>query len=223
MIRFLTVLIAAICFATIAPAQTITVSGRGEVQVAPDMARIQIGVTKEAKSADQAMADLSSELAMVLDALDAAGLSSEAVQTSSVRLNLRQDYNASGGAPRITGYIASSDIRVEVFDLEMLGELMDAVVSAGANQINSLQFDVADGAPHLEDTRRAAVVNGAEKANVFAQAAGLTLGTLQELTEGGAVASPMRMEASLARDAGVPIAPGQITFSATVTMRYVAE
>lgn len=223
MFRFMTAIIAAMCFATLATAQTITVSGRGEVQVAPDMARIQIGVTKEAKSADQAMADLSSELAMVLSALEDAGLPSEAIQTSSVRLNLRQDYNASGGAPRITGYIASSDIRVEVDDLEMLGELMDAVVSAGANQINSLQFDVADGAPHLEEARRAAVVNGAQKASVFAQAAGLTLGTLQELSEGGAVASPMRMEASLARDAGVPIAPGQITFSASVTMRYAAE
>lgn len=223
MSRFLNVVLLLCCLTTSAIGQTISVSGRGEVQVAPDMARIQIGVTKEADIAEVALDQMSEELAQVVDALTAAGLSNEAIQTSGVRLNLRQDYNSVRGESRITGYIASSDLRIEVTELSSLGGLLDAVVEAGVTQINSLQFDVSDKQPHLEDARRAAVADGMRKAEVFADAAGLVLGALSELAEGGAVAMPMRMEASLARDSGVPIAPGQITFSADVTMRYAAE
>jgi len=212
-----------ICLATTAAAQVITVTGRGEVQVAPDMAHIQIGVTKEDKVAEIALSQLSEHLQSVMAALRDAGLPAEDIQTSGVRLDLRQDYNSTRGEARITGYIASSDVRITVSDLSSLGTLLDTVVSAGVTQMNGLRFDVSDPAPHLEAARVAAVVDGAGKAEVFAQAAGLTLGSLEELTEGGAAAAPMRMEASMARDMGVPIAPGQITFSANVTMRYAAE
>jgi len=223
MSKILKLVIVLCSFATCATAQIITVTGRGEVQVAPDMARIQIGVTKEDKVADMALSQLSAELADVMAALVEAGLPPEDIQTSGIRLDLRQDYNSVRGEARITGYIASSDLRIKASDLSSLGGLLDAVVGAGVTQINSLQFDVAERAPHLEKARVAAVIDGRRKAEVFAGAADLTLGSLEELTEAGAMASPMRMEASLARDTGVPIAPGQITFSANVTMRYAAE
>ncbi len=222
--KIITVAVLLLGLATAAAAQTINVTGTGEVQVAPDMARIQIGVTKEADKADEAMSEMSAELAKVFAALADAGIAEDAMQTSGVRLDVRYNYNSSqNNTPRITGYIASSNIRIDVLDLGQLGPLLDAVVGAGVTQINSLQFDVQDPAPHLEEARKRAVRDGYSKAEIFAEAAFVELGALEELTERGAVATPMRMEASLARDSGVPIAPGQITFSANVSMRYAAE
>ncbi len=223
MFRNLTLAMVFIGIATALSAQEITVTGQGSVDVPPDMARITFGVTKEATTAKDALDQMSNSLASVLAELAEAGVPDTAIQTSALRLDLRQDYNSVKGEARITGYLANSNVSVTVSDLADLGRLLDAVVGAGATQMNGLQFDVKDRSPHLEAARRAAVADGKAKATVFADAAGLSLGALLQLNEGGAQAGPIMMEASMARDAGVPTAPGEITISATITMRYAAE
>ena len=213
----------ALLFATQLAAQSIVVRGTADVAATPDMARIHIGISKEALEADEAIKRLSADLTEVLAVLSDAGLGAEAVQTSAIRLDQRLDYNRDGQPPRIVGFVASSNLRLTVDALEDLGSLLDAVVDAGVTQINQIRFDVANPEPFLEQARIKAVQNGRAKAETYAGAAGVNLGQLVELSEAGGVSAPIMMEASMARDAGVPIAPGQITFSASVTMRYEAE
>lgn len=205
-------------------APAITVTGRGEIAVVPDMARVRVGVTHEAKTARAAMDAFNADLAQVLARLESTGIAPEDMQTSGLSLRPVQDYRASSGAPRITGYIASSDVTVDVRMLADLPKLLDALVSDGATNLGGLQFDVADRAPHLAAARRAAVADAASKAGVFADAAGLSLGAVLMMQEsGGAAPRPMMEMRTMAADAGVPIAAGDITINAQITIRYGLE
>lgn len=197
----------------------ITVSGEGRIAVAPDMARISLGVTHQAASAAEAVAMMSADMRRVLERLDAAGIAPEDIQTSSLRLDPQIDYGPEGRGS-ILGYTARTDVNVAVRQLDDLGGILDTVLSDGANQMGGLQFDVADRAPHLEAARIAAVADARAKAETFAQAAQAGLGPLIAINEGGASAPPMpMMEAAMSRS-DVPVAAGEITVTAKVTVIY---
>ena len=202
---------------------SISVSGQGHVSVVPDMARINLGVLTNAATANDAVEDMSDRLDGILASLMDAGISETDIQTSALRVNPIQDYNSVTGRSRITGYQAQSTLSVTVSDLDDLGRVLDQALSDGANQLNGLQFDVADRAPHEDAARRLAVADAMSKAGVLSDAAGVNLGALLSMAEGGAQAGPIRMEMSLARDAGVPVAAGDISISATVSMTYAIE
>ena len=199
----------------------ITVSGLGEVAVAPDMARISIGVTQEAATARAAMDAFNADLAAVMARITAAGVDPADMQTSGLMLRPIFDYSSSNGEERIVGYLARSDVTTHVRDLDMLPQFLDAMVSEGATDLGGLQFDLSDRTAALEAARRAAVADASAKAATFADAAGLTLGAVQEMSESvHARPAPMMSMRTMAEDSGVPIAEGEITVSATITIRY---
>jgi len=204
-------------------AQDIVVTGHGTAFAAPDQVELSIGVTHEGRSASEVLSAVSSDLAAILGELRALGIPEDAIKTTQARLDLRQDYNSSGSSPRIIGFIGASTLSVTSGDVDEIGALMDTVVKAGATNIRGLRFEVSDPAPHLDAARVAAVRDGAHKAGIYAEASGFALGALVELVEGGAITAPMQFEVATARSGGVPIAPGQVEFSASVTMRYGAE
>lgn len=201
----------------------ISVSGQGQVNVIPDMATINLGVLTTSATASDAVAAMSERLALVLDNLIAAGVAETDIQTSSLRVNPIQDYNSVTGRSRITGYQAQSTLRVDVKELDSLGAVLDQALTDGANQLNGLNFDVSNRAEHLDAARRLAVADAMSKAGVLTDAAGVRLGQLISISEGGANTGPIRMEMSLARDAGVPVAAGDISISASVSMAYTIE
>lgn len=119
------------------------------------------------------------------------------------------------------GYAAFADIQVQVFDLDILGSVLDAAVRDGANQMNGLRFEIADKAPHLVAARRAAVADARAKADVYADAAGTKLGSIILIAEGGnaSMPSPMMAEASFdSASRSVPIAAGELQISARVSI-----
>lgn len=200
---------------------TLTVTGTGEMAVVPDMARISLGVVQEAATAAEAVRAMSADMEKVMAHLNTAGIAPEDIQTSGLRIDMRQDYNQATGASKITGYLATTDVTVEVKALETLGSVLDGVVQDGANQMNGLTFDLQDRKPVLDDARRAAVADAREKASLFAEAADVTLGRIIHLTENGAGGSPqpmMRMAMDSAES--IPVAAGQITITANVTIDY---
>ncbi|MEY1556080.1 SIMPL domain-containing protein [Yoonia sp. R2331] len=219
---FLTLTFLALATPALAQDPQISVTGRGEVAVAPDIARITLGVAQEAQAATEAMDLMGADLARVLDGLTAAGIAPADMQTSGLNLEVIRDYNNTRNTPRITGYIARSDIAVTIRDLDALGAVLDNLIEGGANQMNGLQFDVADRAPHLAAARAAAVTDARTKAETFAAAADLTLGAVQNIREGATSGPPMpMMEMRMAADSGpVPVAEGQITISADVAITY---
>lgn len=201
---------------------TLSVSGQGEARVAPDMASIRLGVSTTAGSAAEAMAQTSQQQAAVIEALKAANIEAKDIQTSGLDLSPQLNYE-DGKAPQVTGYRASNTVSVRVRDLAGLGDVLDAIVAAGANEINGIAFTREDGADAEDDARRAAVADARHKAEVLAEAAGLTLGPVLSLREGGAspVPQPMMMAADAApRAKGVPIEAGELSMSAEVQIDY---
>ena len=135
---------------------SLTVMGEGEARIAPDMASIQIGVTTQAESAAEAMNQNSTRQSAVIDALGSAGIEDKDIQTSGLNLSPVMDYGE-GRAPSVNGYQASNMVSIRVREVAKLGEVLDAIVGAGANEINGINFMREDGSDAEDDARRAAV------------------------------------------------------------------
>ncbi|TMV56174.1 DUF541 domain-containing protein, partial [Thioclava sp. BHET1] len=103
----------------------ITVTGQGEVKLAPDMATVTLGVTSEGKTAAAAMSDNSAQLTKVLSSLKAAGVAGGDVQTSGLSLGPRWSGGDQGKPAEITGFEASNTVTARILDLAKLGAVLD--------------------------------------------------------------------------------------------------
>lgn len=212
-------------FATAALAQNapeLHVTGRGMIEAMPDMAVLALGVTHEAETAAAAMDRVSADLATVMGRLKASGIEDRDLQTSGLDLSpVWTDYEP-GRRQEITGFRAASTLSVRVRGLDALGEVLDGVIAAGANTFQGLSFGLQDPEPARDAARRAAVADALRKAALYAEAAGLTLGPVRSLSDKGVqMPRPMTIDAAprMAAEA-VPVAPGEVTFSASVTMVF---
>ncbi len=205
-----------------APFPQISVSGEGVVQSAPDMATISLGVTTQGATAAEAMAANSAEVAKILANLSAAGIEGRDIQTTGLSLNpVWSNYETT---QKIESYSAVNSVTVRVRVLDALGGVLDAAVKDGANTLNGLSFGLAEPGPALDEARRRAVADAARKAAILAEAAGVKLGRIVNITEGGGYSNPapmFRAEASM-KDA-VPVAGGEVALSVNVTILYAIE
>jgi uncharacterized protein YggE len=228
MIRFLSVfaLVLGVAAAPVLAADraTITVTGTGTAEAAPDIATLRVGVTSEAKTARAAMDQTNARTAAIIARMAGLGVAERDMQTSGLSVNpVWSNRPAAGGQTEnsITGFVARNGLTLRVRDLAVLGEVIDRAVDDGANDIGGVSFDVDEPAPLLDAARRDAVADAMARAQLYAEAAGVTLGTLQSLSEqGGYAPQPRMMEMAMARDSGAPIARGEVGFSASVTMVF---
>jgi uncharacterized protein len=191
----------------------ISINGHGETRRAPDLATIQIGVTSYAKTAKAAVAQNSKTMQGLLDGLKASGISNRDLQTSNFSVNARLIYANDGTQPKQDGYDVSNTLAVTVRELAKLGEILDRAVDLGSNQINGISFGIEDSTKAMDDARKEAVADARRKAELYAAAAGVTLGDVLSIGEsGGMVQQPMvnysRKMSAEAADA-VPVAQGE--------------
>ena len=198
--------------------RSITATGTGSIEVAPDMATLSIGVTTQGDTAASALSANNAAVEAVMTRLASAGIEARDMQTSNLYLNPNwAGYDT--GAPTISGYVASNMLTVTVRDLGKLGAVLDQAVSDGANTLNGITFGLSDPVPVMDEARKEAVADARARAELLATAAGVTLGGILTITETlpGAMPYPMYdMEAS----APVPIAGGELGLSASVTIQY---
>jgi uncharacterized protein YggE len=201
---------------------TITVSGEGVVSAVPDMAVITMGASAETETAKSAMDETSDITAAILQRLTEAGIDARDIQTSDLSLNpIWSNRSSSDERPRIDGYQASNRVTVRVRDLDALGSILDAVLTDGANRLGGLQFTLADPDPLMDEARRRAVADARDRAQLFAEAAGVELGALRSLSENGArMPRPEMMSMARASDGAVPVAQGEAELRAGVTLVY---
>ncbi|MEL6748265.1 MAG: SIMPL domain-containing protein [Pseudomonadota bacterium] len=202
--------------------RTISVTGTGVVDTAPDMALISLAVTHEAKTAGAAMAQVSDDMTALLARLQTLGLDGKDIQTNRLSISPVWDNRRyeNGQAPRITGFVASNGLSLRVRDLGALGGILDAVITDGANEMSGLRFTVDDPKPHQDAARARAVADAMNKAQQLANAAGVTLGPLRTMSEHGGGRAPVMMEMAAARSADVPIAAGEVSLSVSVAMVF---
>ena len=204
------------------PAQqrsTITMSGHGEVRATPDTAMLSAGVSTEGATAATALSANNTRMQAVMTGVRKLGVPDKDIRTSNFSVS-PQYANASSEAPRITGYQASNQIEVRLEDVNKLGTALDALATAGANQLHGVNFLIRNDTDFLSQARSAAVADARAKAETFAKAAGISLGGILSINESGNEAPrPMyRMESVVVTAARVPVAMGEQSVSADVTI-----
>jgi uncharacterized protein YggE len=210
--------LAAPALAQTAEPRTLTMSGSATAKAAPDMADISAGVTSDAPTAAAALAANSAAMNKVFAALDRAGVARKNVQTSSFNVSPVYANRTANEPQRLTGYRVTNEVHVMLDDVAKVGVTLDALVAAGANQMNGLNFAIKDPAALLAKARADAVADARLRAQQYAQAAGVTLGPIRSISEnGGEPPRPMyRMMAMAAAPA--PIAAGEESINAGVTI-----
>lgn len=211
--------------ASTVPPRTISVSGEGQAAAAPDLAIVAGGTQVQARTAKEAMDGNSRAMRQVQEALREAGIADRDVATSALSLRPTIEYQPNTNRPRVVGYTAGHQLQVQVRDLSKLGDVLDRMVSAGANQVDGLHLTVADWSKKVDEARSAAIIDARRKAEVLAKAAGARLGRVISITEqgGGALAPPpmLRRGAPMAAAAEpVPVASGDQTFRIDVSVTW---
>lgn len=203
------------------PPRTVSVTGSGKAVLTPDIAYINIGVHTEGASAAKAVAENNRLSLAVMNALKKMGVAEKDIQTTNFSIYPQPQYDNEGKPTGKLTYIVDNTVFVTVRDLAKIGELLDGAVQAGANNISGIQFDVADKTAALSEARKAAMQNAQAKAKELAQAAGVTLGAVQTISEYTST-PPVAVEARAMLDvaSAVPISPGQLTIVVEVNVVY---
>lgn len=201
--------------------RTITVSASGTAEAAPDQARITAGVSTEAENARQALTRNNETMSKIIGELKAKGIDAKDIQTASFNVEPVMDYSKDGQPPKVRGYRVSNQVIVLVRNLEKLGDILDDVASAGANQIQGLAFEVSKEETLKDEARKEAVANALRRAKLLAAAAGAEVGDvrqiLEETSSGPVVYAPRLAKAATS---AVPIETGTSTLEARVTITW---
>ena len=204
--------------------RTLNVNGLGQVYLTPDIAYIYIGVHTEGITASEAVDSNKSQTTAVIDALKNAGVAEKDIRTINFSIYPSQQYSPDG---TVTGSIIMVDntVYITVRDLDGLGDLLDSAINAGANNINSIQFDVADKTQAVKEARAKAMDDAKLQAQELADVAGVSLGNIQTINFYDSSPYPYAEGkggggGGLDAAASVPIQPGQLTIAVTVNLTY---
>ncbi|MFM9979242.1 MAG: SIMPL domain-containing protein [Sphingomonadaceae bacterium] len=201
------------------------VMARGTVKRVPDVALISAGVVTQGLTAGAAMQANAAATARVLAALRKAGVAERDLTTAQITLSPQYRY-ADNRAPVITGYQASNSVSVRFRDIAASGGILDALVAAGANQINgpSLMIDKPEAA--LDEARVEAMRTARARADLYARVAGLTVKRIVAISESGEIGQPIIVTASRMRvqsseaSAASEIVPGEQDIGVSVSVTF---
>ncbi len=213
--------------------RTISVTGKGKVTAAPDVADINVGVTTQAETARDALAGNTEAMTAILDALKQRGVAARDLQTTNINVSPqysqpnppRPGQRQEPFVPRIVSYQVSNTVRITARDLSKLGSILDAVVQSGANQMNGITFRVEEPEKLLDLARKQAMADARRKAELLAGESGVVVGLPITINESGGSFPPPRPmyargEMMMAASAPVPVAAGEDELSVTVSVVY---
>lgn len=192
----------------------ITVVGTGSASIVPDRTSFTFGTVSQAGTAAGALRASAEAVSRIVEALRGAGVAKADIQTSEVSVSPRM--NESGDA--VIGYTASDSVSVTVREIGAAGDVVDAAVGAGANQVYGPELVASGQDSAYRNALAAAVAKARDKAELLASTAGATLGRITAIAEGDP--APQPVFASAAKDSAVQIEPGTQTVDATVTVTF---
>jgi len=216
--------LAAPALAQTVPPSAISVTGEANVSVAPDQAQIDGGVTSDAKTAREASDANNAAMGKVLLALKGAGIDEKDYQTS--RLSLQPQFATPSKVTERAGIVsfrASNRVTVRIRDVTKVANVIDVLVGAGANEIGGINFTVTQASKHLDEAREKAIADARRKAEIYAKAAGVTLGEPISISEEGAPSPVFRGKIAAPMAAGAPVAQGEETLSVTVSVTWAIK
>jgi uncharacterized protein len=203
-------------------ANTVTASGSGKISAVPDQAVMTFGVQAQAKDAKRALDGVSAKATKVSSAIKSAGVNDKDIQTANVSID-PQYANSTSPNPPIVGYTASLSVTAKVRELAALSNIISVATKAGATNVNGPTFSIADDSPVHAQAVQKAVDDARRMAQAMAQAAGKSVGDVVSVTSNsGANVSPFptAFADGAAKDAAVPIQPGQLDVTTNVTVVF---
>lgn len=201
-------------------ARTISVSGSGAVQVIPDRAVLELSVVTWNPSVSVASNENAALMTKVQKALESAGVPKDSYSTSNY--SIRREVSYVNGRSVPGDYRASNVLNVVLADITGVGEVIDAAISAGANELSSLNFTVSDSSEYMEEVRRLAVEQAYEKASVLAEASGSKLGRVMQISE-QSYTQPLyksNLMVTAEADAATPVQAGKQDITVSVNVLY---
>jgi uncharacterized protein YggE len=215
-------LLAAPAQAEVMPPAAISVTGEATVSVPPDLAQIDAGVTSEAKTAREASDANNAAMGKVLLALKGAGIEEKDFQTSRLSLQPQSAPNRTGPSA-IVGYRASNRVTIRLRDVTKVANVIDTLVGAGANEIGGINFMVSQASKLLDEARERAVADARRKAEIYAKAAGVTLGAPLSISEEGNAAPIPYRRMAVGMAATAPVAQGEETLQVNVSVSWAIK
>ena len=205
---------------------TITVTGRVGLEVTPDVAQVSIGVSSQAATPGDARLQNSTAINATLAALAELGIEEKDIQTSNMNLWNRYDNNGN-----IIGYRMSTDLTIYVREIEKAGEVVDAAIEAGSNQLNGVEYLVSNRDEIYNQALIDAIETARQKAEALATASGKTLGEVQQVDETSRAVASVREFANADTGGGdamndrakTTIRPGSTQIDAEVKVVFRAE
>ena len=236
----------AVSVSPIGPDSTLlNITAEGRSRRTPDLAIFSAGVVTQGNTASEALSENSRRMDSVIAALKRAGIAPRDIQTSSLSLQprysnpeleaqrlareTRQPYIPPKESPRIIGYEASNQVQVRVRKLGEMGRIIDTLIASGANQVHGPSFTLDDQRAALDEARIEAVTVGRQRAELYARAAGMRVGRILSMAEGGGYypvqevfvqARQASMGAPLPPPPETPIAPGELTLGVSLSMQF---
>ena len=211
--------------------RTLSLQGVGKVNAAPDTAILSANIVEIAPTAAIALKQNSEKLSKVFDALKKAGIEKKYIQTSGLRLTpVYKRQKQDKEAPKITAYKTRNGFSIKVVELEKTGDILDTIVTLGINKIDQIRFTISDMKPHMNEARKLATQDALDKAKLYAETAGFTLGNIRHFSENSNNYNqprPMMMEARMmkaaAADVATPISGGELTIQTQVSISWDIE
>jgi uncharacterized protein YggE len=204
----------------------IWVSGRGEIQAAPDVAVVDLGVQAQADSVAEAQSMASQAMQDVMAALKANSIDDKDIKTTGYNVWQQTRWDPDNQIEVVTGYQVSNSVEVKVRNVDTAGAVIDAVVQAGGDyiRVSGISFQVDDPSDYLDQAREEAMADARNKAEQLADLAGVSLGSPTFVTESSEtpVLYPVRMASAPMEQAagGASVNPGETTIVATVQIIY---
>lgn len=208
--------------------RTVSVTGTGSVEAAPDLAVVVMGVQTDAETASEALTQNNTQMDGLIAALREAGIAQADIRTQTLQLYPRYETPPTPRAgeetvqSRLVGYTAVNTVQVRVRELDSLGDLLDQAVEAGSNQISNIYFDLQNPVAQMDQAREAAMQDATRKAQQLAELANAELGPVISIQESSRVPLPFQRDAVMMEQAAssVPISPGQQTLTADVSVTW---
>jgi len=206
-------------------AATVSISAEHRIERRPDVADISAGVVTSAPTATAAISDNAGRMTAVIAGLRRSGIAERDIQTSGLSLQPQYVYHENQ-PPQLSGYQAINNVTVQVRKIDAIGRVIAALVQQGANQIGGPTFRLDRPDEALDAARVEALRKARGRADLYAKAAGLRVGRILQISEGGGFVPPpypvpmARAEAAMAKDAGTPVAPGEVQLAATVNVVF---
>lgn len=217
---------------TLPQRSTMRLIGQAEIGIAPDIAEVRIGVVTEAEEARTAVSRNSEDVAKLIEALGRLGIAKRDMQTADFAVEPRYVYPEQPRrgdppqAPRIVGYQVRNSLLVRVREIDRLGEILDSAVGTGSNRIDGISFNSSKREDTVLEARRRAIGQAREKAEIYAEAAGIRLGpivTISEILEPRPIPYAARAQAMREDAAAVPIEAGELTIQASIEIVWEIE